>query len=423
MAVYVLLVIVAIIGVVNIFVTLNKREKIDLTGSFKDVQDSIRENMKLMSDVVSDNQRDMNKLMSDKMSGLEQGLMNKQEAINNSLSASINAQEVRFKTFAVENENRLDNIRTSVSQSLEQIRKDNNQRLEEMRGVVDEKLHKTLEARLSESFKQVSERLEAVHQGLGDMQKLAGGVGDLKKILSNVKTRGIIGEYQLGAILDEVLSREQYEENIAVNPKSSERVEFAVKLPNDGEYVYLPIDSKFPGDSYAHLQEAYESGDKEAVAVAAKSLVQTLDNEAKDISTKYIVAPYTTDFAIMFLPTEGLYAEAVNRGLIELFMHKYKISIAGPSTLAALLNALQMGFRTLAIQERSAEVWRVLSAVKTEIDKYEDIVRKTIDKLDKANKDLESLVGTRTKAIQRKLRSVEQLENPDEAEDILNLND
>ena len=279
-----------------------------------------------------------------------------------------------------------------------------------MRATVDEKLQKTLEDKISQSFKLVSERLEQVYKGLGEMQNLATGVGDLKKVLTNVKSRGILGEIQLGAILEQILSPEQYETNVAVRPNSTNVVEFAVKLPGDEDgMVYLPIDSKFPGDAYANLLDAYESGNQDEIENRAKELIKVIKSCAKDIKEKYLEPPYTTDFGIMFLPFEGLYAEIVRRGLIEELQEKYKIVIAGPTTMAALLNSLQMGFKTLAIQKRTSEVWRVLGAVKTEFDTFASVLNDTRKRLEQANDSLDKLVGVRTRQIQRKLNSVTSL--------------
>ena len=316
--------------------------------------------------------------------------------------------ENRFKTFSLENEQKLDNIRKTVATQLSYIQEDNNKKLDEMRKTVDEKLQKTLESTMQQSFGLVNERLEQVYKGLGEMQNLAVGVGDLKKVLSNVKTRGILGEIQLGAILKEILSPEQFDENVVTKAKGTERVEFAVKLPaEDDGFIYLPIDSKFPGDTYMALQNAYESADPAQVDSAAKLLLNTLKKEAKDIREKYIDPPNTTEFAIMFLPTEGLYCEAVNRGMIEILQREYKVNLAGPSTMAALLNSLQMGFKTLAVQKRSAEVWKVLGSVKNEFEKFADVIDATQKRLEQANSELDKLVGVRTRAINRHLKAVE----------------
>ena len=329
---------------------------------------------------------------------------------DNQLSAAAQS-EARFKTFEAANEQKLEAIRQTIERRLYQLQTENGQKLDEMRQVVDEKLQKTLETKMNQSFQLVSERLEQVYKGLGEMQALANGVGDLKKVLSNVKTRGILGEIQLGAILEEILAPEQYETNVATRPGSRERVEFAIKLPTeDGQHIYLPIDSKFPGDLYGNLQDAYESGTPEAINAAAAALSAQIRREAKDIRDKYIDPPNTTEFAILFLPFEGLYAEAVNRGLMEELQRSCRVNIAGPSTMAALLNSLQMGFRTFAIQKRSGEVWRVLGAVKTEFEKFESVLTSSQKRLSQVNDELDQLIGVRTRSIVRKLKSVEQID-------------
>ena len=325
----------------------------------------------------------------------------------NSVGAMGGMLEQRLQGFAAENQRSLNAIRDTVEKRLNEIQTDNARQLDEMRRTVDEKLNKSLDEKFSNSFSLVSQRLEQVYKGLGEMQNLAVGVGDLKKVLSNVKTRGILGEIQLGSILAEILSPTQYEENAATKQGSRNRVEFAVKLPADeGGFIYLPIDSKFPGDTYLALRDAVESGDKAQIEVCEKALLGTIRNEAKDIHDKYIDPPHTTDFAVMFLPFEGLYSEVVNRGMVEELQHKYKVSIAGPSTMAALLNALQMGFRTLAVQKRSAEVWDVLRSVKKEFDSFADVLEKTQTRLDQANKELDNLVGVRTRQMQKQLAKV-----------------
>ena len=285
------------------------------------------------------------------------------------------------------------------------------EQLEEIRGTVDEKLQTTLEKRISESFKTVSSQLEQVYKGLGEMQSLANDVGGLKKIMSGVKTRGNLGEYQLAAILAEILAPEQYATNVATVPKSSERVEFAVKLPHEDGTVYLPIDSKFPAETYAQLRDAQESGDRRAVEAAYKNLEAVIKSEAKDIRTKYVAVPYTTNFAIMFLPAEGLYAEVVSRGMVETLQRDYQVNVAGPSTMAAILNSLQMGFKTLAIQQKSNYAWEVLGAVKTEFEKFGEGLKKMQSHLDMTSKDLDALITTRSNQMQRKLREVERLDD------------
>lgn len=375
-----------------------------------------QDNTELRYQIREDAKADAAILRQELASTTQASIKNMGEIINASQSQNMANLENRFKTFSLENEQKLDNIRKTVSTQLSYIQEDNNKKLDEMRQTVDEKLQKTLESTMQQSFGLVSKRLEEVYKGLGEMQNLATGVGDLKKVLSNVKTRGILGEIQLGAILREILSPEQFDENVVTKSKGAERVEFAVKLPaEDDGFIYLPIDSKFPADTYMALQNAYESGDAAQVEAAAKLLLRTFEKEAKDISEKYIEAPYTTEFAIMFLPTEGLYCEAVNRGMIEVLQSKYKVNLAGPSTMAALLNSLQMGFKTLAVQKRSAEVWKVLGSVKNEFEKFEKVITDTQKRLDQANDELEKLVGVRTRAINRHLKAVESNSIPIES--------
>ncbi len=312
-------------------------------------------------------------------------------------------------------EQRIDSLRESVDKKLGEIQRDNAEKIETMRQTVDEKLHKTLEQRLGESFKTVSERLEQVHKGLGEMHSLAEDVGGLKKVLSNVKTRGIMGEIQLGAILEQILSHTQYESNVVTKPGSREVVEYAVKLPghDDDGCVYLPIDSKFPLESYERLLSAYDAGDLAAVELATRELEGAIKKCAKDIKEKYIYPPNTTDFGVLFLPVEGLYAEVLRRsGLVEMLMRDLKIIITGPTTLAALLSSLQMGFKTLAIEKRSSEVWNILASVKTEFSKFGDVLESTQKRIVQAGDDLDKLVGTRTRQIMRQLRNVNSDEAP-----------
>lgn len=301
----------------------------------------------------------------------------------------------------------------SNEEKMDKLRDDNNQKLEKIRLTVDEKLHKTLEERLGQSFKLVSDKLEQVHKGLGEMQDLASGVGDLKKVLSNVKTRGILGEIQLGNILEQIMSPEQYETNVSTKHGSRDHVEFAIKLPGKDDLidkVWLPIDAKFPLNIYQDLIDAYDTGDLIKVEAVSKILESSILANAKEIHTKYIDPPYTTDFGILFLPIEGLYAEVVRRpGLLEKLQNNFKIMITGPTTLAALLNSLQMGFKTLVIEKRSSEVWQVLSAIKTEFVKFGDVLQKTQHKINQASSDLDDLVGKRSRAIQRKLKNIEEL--------------
>ncbi len=367
-------------------------------------------NSKEFYDVLAENQKAIGDLQLSRLDEIRKTVSDGQKSGSENLKNQLLTMEERLRSLEKSNEQKLDNLRTTVSASLETIRKDNNEKLESMRKTVDEKLEKTLETKMTESFKLVSERLEQVYKGLGEMQTLASGVGDLKKVLSNVKTRGILGEIQLGAILEEILPPERYETNFATVQGSSAVVEFAIKLPGDGERpVYLPVDSKFPADCYFNLQSAYDNGDADEIKRCRSELITRMKSFAKDIRTKYISPPDTTDFAIMFLPFEGLYAEAVRCGMVELLQRDYHINIAGPGTMAALLNSLQMGFKTLAIQKRSAEVWKILGAVKTEFDKFSDILEKTKKKLNQIDSELDSLIGTRTAAIRRKLRDVESI--------------
>ena len=316
-------------------------------------------------------------------------------------------------------------VQDTINKQLKDIRDDNTKQLEKMRNTVDEKLQTTLEKRLGESFKQVSDRLEKVHKGLGEMQSIASGVGDLKKVLSNVKTKGVFGEYQLGNILEQILTPDQYGRNVATNPDYNGSVEYAVKMPgtNEDSILWLPIDSKFPTKSYEDLLAAYEIADKDSIEIARKQLIRAVGGFAKDISTKYISVPDTTDFAIMFVPIEGLFAEILREpGIMETLRSKYKIALTGPTTLSALLNSLQMGFRTLLVQERSSEVWNILSAVKSEFETFGVHLNKVQSQLKTASSSLENLQGTRARAMERKLRNVDTIDLK-EAKEILELPD
>ncbi len=356
-------------------------------------------------------------VQAERIESIEHHVISRQEAMNQTVAQQMKAMDVRLQHLDNMSEQKLEALRQSMLLSMQEMRQENSKKLDEIRGTVDEKLQDSLQKRITESFRTVSQQLEQVYKGLGEMQHLAADVGGLKQVLSGVKTRGILGEIQLGAILEEILSPEQYETNVATIPGSRERVEFAVKLPGGNDTpVYLPIDSKFPGDTYMHLQDAQALGDKAAVEEARKALTVVLKKSAKDIRDKYVEPPHTTTFGILFLPFEGLYAEVVNQGLIEILQRDYSINVAGPSTMAALLNSLQMGFRTLAIQKRSNEVWKVLGEVKTEFGKFEDVMQKMQNHLKQTSDDLENLMGTRTRAINRKLRSVQQLEEmPEQA--------
>jgi DNA recombination protein RmuC len=318
------------------------------------------------------------------------------------------------------NQAALDRVRLTFDARVKELQESNEKKLDEMRQTVDEKLHDTLEKRLGESFKMVSERLEAVHQGLGEMQHLATGVGDLKRVLVNVKARGTWAEVQLGAILEQILTQEQFERNVRVKPDSAESVEYAVRLPgpkdDSGACVWLPIDSKFPQEDYLRLQEAAEKADPLAVQAAADALARTVRAAAKDIHDKYLSPPGTTDFAIMFLATEGLYAEILRQpAVVEDLQRRYRVVVAGPTTLAAILSSLRMGFQTLAIEQRAAEVWRVLAAIKTEFGKFGDILDKVKRHIDLAGQTIDK-TGVRSRAIERRLRSVEKLPEPEALE-------
>ncbi|QWT18228.1 DNA recombination protein RmuC [Collinsella sp. zg1085] len=319
----------------------------------------------------------------------------------------------------------LHEVKQTVERQLTSIREDNTTQLERMRETVDEKLSKTLNDRLSSSFRQVSESLDVVSKGLGEMRNVASGVGDLKRVLSNVKTRGILGEVQLGAILREILSVDQYLEDVATVPESTERVEFAVKLPVEGgDPILLPIDSKFPGDAYEHLRDALDEGDIEQVHTARKQLERQIKSEAKDIAEKYVSVPATTNFGIMFLPFEGLYAEVVNMpGLVELLQRDYRVNVAGPSTMAAILNSLQMSYQTFAFQKRADEIQKVLSALKAEFPNYQRELAKALKQIKTAERTVDGIINTRTNVIERKLRGVTALEDATEAASLLGLDE
>lgn len=400
------LIILILLAVANLFV-LMKRSEGDKETNNDEIIALNNQLKEYISEQNRNNRIEINTTLTNSIRNMADIITDSQKISNDNQLQQLTALEKRMEKLSDSNEVRLDKIRETVETRLEYLQSDNNKKLDQMRVIVDEKLQKTIDDKMTRSFALVNERLEQVYKGLGEMQTLAVGVGDLKKVLSNVKTRGILGEIQLGAILKEILSPEQYEENVVTKKSSRNPVEFAVKLPNDNNSaVYLPIDSKFPADTYQALLNAQDNGNKDEIATAVKALITRIKSEAKDIHEKYIEPPNTTEFAIMFLPCEGLYAEAVNRGLVELLQREYKVNIAGPSTMAALLNSLQMGFKTLAVQKRSAEVWNVLSSVKTEFDKFEDVLTMTQQRLNQANSELDKLVGVRTRQIKRKLSDV-----------------
>lgn len=371
----------------------------------------------------------LNQTNAQQLDGMRQ-TMNQQAQVNReeqaaSLQRFGDTLNQTLSTLTESNAQRMAEVRATLEAKIKDLQLDNGNRLEEMRKTVDEKLHATLEQRLGESFKLVSDRLEKVHQGLGEMQQLAIGVGDLKRVLTNVKTRGTWGEVQLEMLLEQVLTPEQYAKNVETVPNSGERVEFAIKLPgNDdgGTPVWMPIDAKFPKEQYERLADAADRADVDGVAAASRELERAVRNEAKTIAEKYLSPPLTTDFAILFLPTEGLYAEVMRRpGLSDELQRSLRVSIAGPSTLSALLNSLQMGFRTLALEKRSSEVWQVLGAVKTEFGKFGDVLAATKNTLERAAKNIEQ-AETRTRQMSRKLKSVEALPS-DTAQKLLGTSD
>ena len=390
-----------------------------IASSMRETASRLAEAQTAAAERISAEQKAFSEKLNTEQNALSERLSSEQRTFEKQISDRLVAQNTLLKTQAEQAETRNKHFETvcteklaAMDASVKLMTERNEKQLDAIRGVVDEKLQETLTKQISENFKLVDERLKQVYQGLGEMQTLASGVGDLKKVLSNVKTRGTLGEIQLGAILGEVLAPEQYECNFDAGKQNNERVEFAIKLPNDGgEAVYLPVDSKFPADIYSKLCDAYDSG--EDVAAAQKNLREVLLKCAKDIKEKYINPPRTTDFAIMFLPTEGLYAEAVRLGLIEELQMRFRVNLSGPSTMAALLNSLQMGFRTLAIQKRSSEVWDLLSQIKREFGKFDDVLRATQKSLEKAHNDLETLVGVRTRQICRTLKKVETLPETD----------
>ena len=337
-------------------------------------------------------------------------LQGRQDVLVQSVETSLNRLQSQQADAAMQTEQKLEQLRRSMTESLNHMQTASQLQLDGIRRTVDEKLQETLDRKLSESFQQVSQRLEAVYKGLGEMQSLAAGVGDLKKVLSNVKTRGILGEIQLGAILEQILSPEQYAANVATKKGSQANVEYAVRLPgSDGRPVWLPVDAKFPLDAYQQLLDAYDAADPALADSAKKALFQRVKGFAKEVRTKYIDPPNTTDFAILFIPTEGLYAELIRGGMAETLQRDYQVTLAGPTTMSALLNSLQMGFRTLAIQKRSGEVWKVLGAVKTEFNTFASVLESTQKRLAQAGDDLDKLVGVRTRKIQSTLKQVEAL--------------
>ena len=418
----ILLVILILLVLILIF---KKPDHTGLKASLRDLQNDLKDDnqrtLTTFSNVLSTSNRDTNNVLDRRLSDLMELLRTSQNNLQTSVAQNLSQINQILANTGLQNEQKLNQVRETIEKRLTSLQEENTKKLDEMRMTVDEKLQKTLEDRISQSFKQVSEQLEAVYKGLGEMNKIGLEVGDLKKVLSNVKTRGMLGEIQLGSILEQILAPEQFLENVATIPGSKERVEFAVKLPGDESGpVLLPIDSKFPTEDYVRLLDASILGDKAAVDIAWKSLETKIKSFAKDIHDKYVQIPHTTEFAILFLPTEGLYAEVVQRGMIEILQRDYQINIAGPTTMAALLNSLQMGFKTLAIQKRSGEVWSILSSVKAEFETFANVLQSAQDRIHKTGEDLDKLVGVRTLKIQLKLRNISTLERtePELLEDI-----
>ena len=405
----------------------NQASSTELIRSSQELDRRVTDNMTAMHQLMDTKLDQVREVVDQKLTTTLQAQTKQTDERIAQLDARFDAFQRRvdenMKTTSQASTEQLGKVRETVDKQLSDMRKENEAKLELMRQTVDEKLQKTLDERMTQSFQRVSTQLEQVHQGLGEMRGLAEGVGDLKKVLSGVKTRGIVGEIQLGAILRDILSPEQYEENVATVSGSTERVEFAVKLPGEsGETVWLPIDSKFPGDTYEHLVDAINAGNEEAIAAAKKSLETRIKAEAKDISTKYIAPPETTNFAILFLPFEGLYAEVVSQvGLLEQLQREYRVNVCGPSTMAALLNSLQMGFQSVAIQKHADEIQKVLSAVKTEFETYQVQLEKAQKQIRTAETTIDKILTTRTKAMNRKLRAVTALESLEDAQSALGL--
>ena len=418
-----LLVIVIILLIVNIYISI-KPQGVDMGPVQRDMEQKLISVEKALREEFTVNREESRKNEQSNRTEIGSSIEKLSATILSNMIELSNLQKNQFDTYSRTMERTLDafnyNLRSSIddltklqNEKFVELTKSTEENLEKMRVTVDEKLQSTLERRLSESFKVVSERLEQVHKGLGEMQSLAAGVGDLKKVLSNTKTRGVLGEVQLERILEQFLSPEQYEKNVITKKGSRETVEFAIKLPGkdyDNKTVYLPLDAKFPLEVYNKLLDAYDLQNQAQIDVASKNLERFIKKSAKDIRDKYIDPPNTTDFGLMFLPTEGIYAEVLkNQSLVEFVQREYNINITGPTTLVALLNSLQMGFRSLAIEKHSSEVWKILGAVKTEFSKFETVLNSAQNKLNQASSEIDKLVGTRTRQINRKLKNVDKL--------------
>jgi DNA recombination protein RmuC len=367
----------------------------DLKNTNDQIDKSIKQANQAVNDVLMMMQRQVGQSQTDSLQGQTQ------------LRLELTKQ---LETLTLTNENKLESIRQTTTSMLEKLQKDNAEKLEKMRETVDEKLNKTLEERLTQKFQLISSQFETVQKGFGEMQGLVSGVDELKRALSNVKTRGIMGEIQLGRILEEILSPDMYLKEVPTRPGSNDRVEYAIRLPGDGNHpLFLPIDSKFPLEDYYTVLTAYDTNDMKQVDAALKVLETKIERFANDIASKYIEVPYTTNFAVLFLPVEGLFAEAIRRGLVEKLQTKYNVVLAGPTTMSALLNSLQIGFKTLAIQKKSQEVWHVLANARSEFDKFAEVLAKAQEKIQSAGSELDRLIGTRTRMIQSKLKNLETL--------------
>ena len=398
-----ILISVSIVGIIILLIVVLKQQNQtkqaltiqDLKNMNEQIDKSIKQANQAVNDVLMMMQRQVGQSQTDSLQGQTQLRLELTKQLNN---------------LTTTNENKLELIRQTTTSMLEKLQKDNAEKLEKMRETVDEKLNKTLEERLTQKFQLISSQFETVQKGFGEMQGLVSGVDELKRALSNVKTRGIMGEIQLGRILEEILSPDMYLKEVPTRPGSSERVEYAIRLPGDGNHpLFLPIDSKFPLEDYYTVLTAYDTNDMKQVDAALKVLETKIERFADDIASKYIEVPYTTNFAVLFLPVEGLFAEAIRRGLVEKLQTKYNVVLAGPTTMAALLNSLQIGFKTLAIQKKSQEVWHVLANARNEFDKFAEVLAKAQEKIQSAGSELDRLIGTRTRMIQSKLKNLETL--------------
>lgn len=435
----ILLITLILLAIINIVIGLKKKVSFDIKPQLKEIEisilkfdttldrteksirDEFQRNRKETNDISKTNREELTTSLNFFGEQFSKNVKDLNDLLREKFG-DFNKQQIENNKQATEH---IKGVESTIEKHLKAIREDNTQQLNEMRKTVDEKLQTTLEKRLGESFKQVSDRLEQVHKGLGEMQNIATGVGDLKKVLTNVKTRGVLGEYQLENILEQILTPDQYSKNVATKKGSQANVEFALKLPGkeSGEEVWMPIDSKFPIEDYHILLDAFEKGEKNEIEIAQRVLIKKIESFAKNISEKYIDPPHTTDFGIMFLPIESLYAEVLRHpGLFEILQTKYKITVTGPTTLSALLSSLQMGFRTLAVQKRSSEVWDILKAVKFEFKEFSEVLAKAHKQINTASGTLETLRTTRTNVLERKLKDVE-IFTKIESKEILDLPD